>query len=93
MIFYSCNPKVKHSGLNDLFVGVHQIVFYEDETFYLELGLGGNGGTYKILHDTIHLQYNKKAKILPERIIMTDTTFMVLNAYTKSKQIIIKRKK
>jgi len=42
LMFTCCeNRKVKLTGLNDLVVGVQQIVLYENGEFYLELGAGG----------------------------------------------------
>ena len=58
-----CNSKnIKYSGFNDLVVGVQSVILYENNNFYLELGIGGVKGIYKISNDTIFLEYNKKPK-------------------------------
>jgi hypothetical protein len=42
LLMNSCSSReVKYEGLNDLVVGVHQFILYENNNFYLELSLGG----------------------------------------------------
>jgi hypothetical protein len=69
-------PEVKYSGLNDLAVGVQQVILYEDQTFYLELGLGGNNGEYKLSYNTVYLIYENKPQDWPDYLIMTDEYFL-----------------
>ena len=81
LLFSACeNRPVKYDALNDLFVGIHQVVLYENGEFYLELGAGGLEGTYKIKDDTIHLTYEEeKPKNWPDKLLMTDDYFIVMN--------------
>ncbi len=69
------NRKVKYSGLNDLVIGVHQIVLYENGEFYLELGAGGVEGKYELSNDTVMLAYYDKPKNWPDQILMTSEYF------------------
>lgn len=72
----SCNSrKVKYSGLTDLVFGVHQILLYDNEEFYLELGMGGVEGKYEIKGDTVFLNYDDKPKAWPDKILITDEYF------------------
>ncbi len=76
-LFGACNtPEIKYLGLNDLVVGVQQVILYEDQTFYLELGLEGNKGEYKLSYDTVYLTYEKKPQDWPEYLIITDDYFL-----------------
>ena len=68
----SCEQRiVKYSGLNDLVVGVQQVVLYQNGDFYLELGLGGTEGTYRIKNDTVYLNYDDKPQGWPDKLLMT----------------------
>ena len=59
-----------------MFIGVEQIILYENGEFYLELGAGGTEGKYKINQDTINLNYYSKPGInWPNQFTMTDKYF------------------
>ncbi len=77
----SCkNKSVKYSGLNDLVIGVQQIVLYDNKEFYIELGAGGLEGKYKIENDTVFLQYRKNpSSNFPNKVIIKKDYFLVLN--------------
>ena len=80
---------MKHSGINDLVVGVQQIVLYENERFYLELSLGGTEGSYTIREDTVTFKYDQKPSTTwPDKLIMTQDYFLSVDS-----QISIKRDK
>lgn len=66
---------VKYSGLNDLVVGVQQVILYENGEFYLELGAGGTEGTFKIEHDTVYLTYYKQPKNWPDKLLIIKKYF------------------
>ena len=88
----SCeNRNVKYSGLNDLVVGVQQIVLYENGEFYLELGAGGVEGNYQIQNDTIFLEYKKKPENWPDKILMTDKYFLTIENVKHKKPVKINR--
>jgi hypothetical protein len=88
----SCESRVvKYAGLNDLVVGVQQIVLYEDNDFYLELGLGGTEGTYTIKGDTVYLYYEDKPQFWPDKLLMTDSYFITINSNSKRRPIKIRR--
>ena len=88
----SCeNRSVKHLGLNDLVVGVQQIVLYENAEFYLELGLGGTAGTYTIKNDTVYLHYEDKPQEWPDKLLMTDDYFITINSNSRREPTKIKR--
>jgi hypothetical protein len=77
VMFFSCeNRKVRYSALNDLVVGSHAVLLYENGEFYLELGAGGVEGKYEIKEDRVLLTYNKKPKDWPDELIMTDEYFI-----------------
>lgn len=79
VILSSCeNRNVKYSGLNDLVVGVQQIVLFENGDFYLELGAGGVEGNYQIQNDTIFLKYKSKPEKWPDKILITDNYFLTI---------------
>ena len=78
-VLFSCeNRTEKHSGLNDLVVGSQQIILYDNNDFYLELGGGGQEGKYQIINDTIHLTYDSKPNEWPEKIIISDQYFITV---------------
>ena len=90
--FSSCETRtVKHSALNDLVVGVHQVVLYENGEFYLELGAGGAEGTYTILHDTVNLNYFDKPENWPDRLLISDEYFQTISTHQHKRSIKIKR--
>lgn len=76
----SCETReIKHSGLNDLVVGVDQVVLYVNGDFYFELGLGGHDGTYKIQGDTVYLKFEEKdVQFLPKKLLMTNKYFITI---------------
>jgi hypothetical protein len=78
----SCkNKSVKYSGLNDLVVGVQQIVLYDNHEFYIELGAGGLEGKYKIKNDTVFLHYYENPPLnFPNKAIIKNDYFLILNA-------------
>lgn len=82
---------VKFSGLNDLVVGVQQIVLYENGEFYLELGAGGKEGTYEISNDTIDLDYYDEQKNWPEQVVMTEEFFQTVLTEKHNRTIKIQR--
>jgi hypothetical protein len=91
-ILSSCeNREVKYSGLNDLVVGVQQVVLYDNGEFYLELSLGEREGTYEIKNDTVHLTYTDKPENWPEKLLMTDSYFITLNSDSSIEPIRIRR--
>ncbi|MBF8965718.1 hypothetical protein I0P70_20870 [Pontibacter sp. FD36] len=91
-ILSSCNNReVKYSGLNDLSVGVQQVVLYNNGEFYLELSLGGAEGTYEIKSDTVHLSYIDKPENWPDKLLMTDSYFITLNRDNSIEPIRIRR--
>jgi hypothetical protein len=88
----ACETKtVKFSGLNDLFVGVNQIVLYDNGEFYLELGAGGKEGTYEIHSDTIDLDYAYKQENWPDQILMTEKFFQTIPTDEHTRTIKIHR--
>lgn len=89
----SCETReVKHSGLNDLVVGVDQIVLYTNGEFYFELGLGGNEGTYKIQGYTVYLTFeNKDTLFLPKKLLITDKYFITIYPDSTQRQTKIDR--
>ena len=92
LILLSCNnEKVKFSGLNDLVVGVQQVLLYESGNFYLELGAGGAKGTYHIENDTVFLNYMEKPVDWPEKLLMTEDFFITIDRDSPLRQIKIKR--
>jgi hypothetical protein len=81
LVFSCTNPKVKYSGLNDLVVGVQQVVLYENKRFYLELGLGGTEGEYSLKGDTIIFNYDQKpAPTWPDKLILTRDYFLSIDS-------------
>ncbi len=75
----SCETrKIKYSGLNDLVVGVQQVVLYENGEFYLELGAGGTEGTYKIIQDTVNLKYYDKPEKWPDQLVISTQYFTTI---------------
>ena len=92
LLLLSCNSKkVKYSGLNDLTVGVQQIVLYENGDFYLELALGGENGKFQIINDTIFLNYASKPEGWPDKISMTQTYFETISVNANTNGIRIKK--
>lgn len=92
LILTGCdNRKVKFSGLNDLVVGVHQIVLYENGEFYLELGAGGAEGKYEIVNDTIRLDYYDKPDNWPAKVLMTKEYFVTISDEGHQSAVKIKR--
>lgn len=92
LTFFSCDSrKVKYSGLNDLVVGVQQVVLYENSDFYLELGLGGTDGIYKIQNDTVFLNYDIKPDKWPDKILITEKYFETISINRKTNAIKIWR--
>ena len=88
----SCESRtVKYDGLNDLVVGVHQVVLYENGEFYLELGLGGTEGTYTLEHDTVYLNYFHKSEGWPDQLLMTKEYFVTINKDDSQRPIKISR--
>ena len=88
----SCeNRKVKYSGLNDLVVGVQQIILYENGEFYLELGAGGVEGKYRITNDTVLLNYHNKPENWPDKILITKEYFEAIKNEGHEKTIKIYR--
>jgi hypothetical protein len=81
LILGSCGSKeVRYSGLNDLFIGVQQIVLYEDGTFYFELSGANAEGKFELHKDTILLRYDKRPfDNWPQRMIMNDDCFVALD--------------
>lgn len=91
LIFFACERRtVKYSGLNDLVVGVHQVILYENGEFYLELGAGGEEGKYELKNDTVILSYYDKPENWPDKLLMTDDYFSTIYNNT-SRVIKIKR--
>jgi hypothetical protein len=72
------NRKVRFAGLNDLVVGVQQIVLYENGEFYLKLGAGGAEGKYEIVEDTVRLNYYDKPDNWPVKMLMTEEYFVTI---------------
>ena len=80
-ILFLCETrKVKYAALNDLVIGVQQVVLYENGEFYLELGLGGQEGTYTIQNNTVFLKYENKPPTWSDKLIMTDRKSTRLNS-------------
>lgn len=93
VLLISCkNKKVRYSGLNDLVVGVQQVVLYKSGEFYLELGVGGVEGKYLLQNDTITLEYNNKPKGWPDQILLKDKYFETLQNKDHQETIRIERK-
>lgn len=94
LLLFACESRtVKISGLNDLVVGVQQIVLYENGEFYLELGAGGKTGKYEIIQDTVYLSYNGQPESFPTRILITEEFFVTINNKKDIKPIKISRAK
>ena len=93
-ILISCNNrKIKYSGLEDLFVGAHQILLYDNNEFRLELGAGSNEGKYEIRNDTIFLKYYENGENWPSRVVMTPYYFFTIDDSGSNFPIKIKRNK
>lgn len=89
----SCEyKKIRYSGLNDLVVGVQQVILYESGEFYLELGVGGVEGKYHIQNDTIALEYGNKPTGWPDKIILNDRYFETVQSEEHRETIKIERK-
>ena len=88
-------PNVKYYGFNDLVAGSQRIILYENQRFYLELGLGGIEGDYLLKGDTIIFVYDKKpSNIWPDKILMQRNQFISLNySFEDRNRIRIKRYK
>ena len=94
LITVCCKQRnIVHSGLNNLVVGVQQIVLYDDNRFYLELSLGGTEGSYTISNDTIFLKYEEKpSKNWPDELLITKGYFESIKSDSlKSSQLKISR--
>lgn len=92
IVLYSCDSKkVNESGLNDLVVGVQQIVLYENSEFYLELGAGAKKGTYTVNGDTINLKYNNNSEGWPHQILSQEDYFITIPAANFEQRIKIKK--
>lgn len=90
--FSSCETRtVKYSALNDMVVGAHQVVLYENGEFYLELGAGGTEGTYTILHDTVNLNYFDKPESWPDQLLINEDYFQTISTDEQKRPIRIKR--
>jgi hypothetical protein len=78
----SCRQnKIVYSGLNDLVVGVQQIILYDDNRFLLELSLGGTEGSYKKFGDTVILSYdNKPSTKWPDTLLITKDYFELFDS-------------
>ena len=88
----SCETrKVKYSGLNDLVVGIQQIVLYENGTFYLELGAGGVEGKYQKQNDTVFLDYQIKPEGWPDKLLLTARYIETIHEKDRLKNIKIDR--
>ena len=79
------------SGLNDLVIGVQQVVLYNNNEFYLELGLGGTEGKYRIYNDTIFLDYYEKPSDWSDRILITENYFVTIDSAGELGRIRIKK--
>ena len=92
LLLFACESRtVKLSGLNDLVVGVQQIVLYENGEFYLELGAGGKTGSYDVIKDTVYLLYNEPQESFPTRVLITDDFFVTIPDEQHSNSIKIRR--
>lgn len=78
----SCSESrtVRHSGFDDLVVGVYEIKLFENSEFTLELGLGAKQGTYEMSGDTVKLEYIENKENWPTRLLMTKTYFKDLDS-------------
>ena len=81
--------------MNDLVVGVQQIILYDNNRFYLELSLGGTEGDYTISKDTILFSYDERpSQGWPEKLIMTPDHFLSVDTGRDSNnKIRIRREK
>ncbi|BDD05671.1 hypothetical protein [Aureibacter tunicatorum] len=77
--------------MNDLVIGVQQVILYENENFYIELGLGGASGKYQILNDTVFLFYEKKPNSFPDKLIIKDMFIQTLPSSMHNESIKINR--
>lgn len=76
----SCdNRKVKHSGFEDLVIGSYSIILYENGEFKFESGLGYHEGKYKISNDTVYLTYSEKTDRMPNKLIISDSCFYIID--------------
>jgi hypothetical protein len=84
---------VKYVGLNDKFMGVDEVVLYDNGEFYLELGAAGEvEGSYEIKNDTVLLYYPDNInKSWPSRLLMTPENFISLPSDSLKIPIKIKR--
>lgn len=88
----SCETrKVEYSGINDLVIGAQQVVLYDNNEFYLELGAGGTEGTYSIVKDTVNLEYFDQSENWPAQLLMTEAFFQTIPTDQHKKSIKIKR--
>jgi hypothetical protein len=92
ILFFSCEKReIKYTGLNDLAIGVQQIILYENGEFYLELGAGGAEGIYEIKSDTVFLTYFDNPENWANKILMTKSYFITINDASLKAPIKIKR--
>ena len=75
---FACETrKIKYSGMNDKFIGVEQVVLFENGDFYLEIEEDYTEGTYHIKGDTVMLKYTQQPPGWPGHITMTEEYFLV----------------
>lgn len=94
-LLVSCNNKrkIRYSALNDLVVGVQQLILFENGDFYLELSLGGEKGKYIIKNDTVFLYYFNKSENWPDKLYMTEKYFETISNETHYPSVKINRTK
>jgi hypothetical protein len=64
--------------MNDKFIGVEQVVLFENGDFYLEIDELNTEGTYQMKGDTILLTYtHQPSPTWPKHLTMTDDYFLV----------------
>jgi hypothetical protein len=81
-LFLACaaceDRKIKYSGMNDKFIGVEQVVLFENGDFYLEIDEYNTEGTYRIKGDTVLLNYNKRPSATwPGHLTMKEEYFLI----------------
>ena len=88
---YCKSRDIKYSALNDLTIGVQQVVLYQNGEFYLELGAGGTEGKYSIKNDTITLDYKRKPTDWPTQLLISEKYIITIPNGKHVNQIKIRR--
>lgn len=95
IICFSCSEQreIKYSGFDDLFLGVHDIKLFNNGEFSLELSVGAREGVYKTHSDTVYLNYYDSTDNWPEKALIMEKKFIMLNGKNSDNKTTITRYK